>query len=283
MKLLSSRLVTFNNVAMVIGSVFSLGLLASPGLSATYSVTNTLDSGKGSLRQAINEANASPGADEIKFNLPSGKDMQTVLLGGGQIEISDRLTITGPGRDLLTIRGVNPSSRRLFRVNLQTQVTMTGLTIANSQNSGGAIGNFGKLEIRDSAFKGNISGNDGTIVNGSAGDSATAITLTLKNVEFSNNANSNMGGAINNFAIANIKDCTFNSNRANFGGAIYNQKSGTLDVKDSLFTRNRAGNAGGDIANDGKLTGNLKSDGTSNSVANRGTMTLSITKDTASQ
>ena len=42
--------------------------LAAPG--ATFTVTNTNDSGPGSLRQAILDANASPGADTIAFAIP---------------------------------------------------------------------------------------------------------------------------------------------------------------------------------------------------------------------
>src|SRR5438552_1023179 len=38
-------------------------------LAATYTVTNTLDSGPGSLRQAVTDANANPGADIIKFQI----------------------------------------------------------------------------------------------------------------------------------------------------------------------------------------------------------------------
>ncbi len=40
------------------------------GMSATYTVINTNDSGAGSLRQAIADANAAPGADNIYFNIP---------------------------------------------------------------------------------------------------------------------------------------------------------------------------------------------------------------------
>src|SRR5688572_23214049 len=38
--------------------------------AATFTVTNTNDSGAGSLRQAILDANANPGQDMISFNIP---------------------------------------------------------------------------------------------------------------------------------------------------------------------------------------------------------------------
>ena len=45
--------------------------------AATFTVTTTADSGAGSLRQAILEANANPGADEIGFSIP-GSGVQTI-------------------------------------------------------------------------------------------------------------------------------------------------------------------------------------------------------------
>src|SRR5262249_34361370 len=44
------------------------------GTSRTFVVTNTLDSGLGSLRQAILDANAHPGADDIEFDIPASTD-----------------------------------------------------------------------------------------------------------------------------------------------------------------------------------------------------------------
>ena len=43
-----------------------------PAEAATFTVTNTNDSGPGSLRQAVLDANANPGADEVVFSSVSG-------------------------------------------------------------------------------------------------------------------------------------------------------------------------------------------------------------------
>jgi len=50
-------------------AAISLGVAGS-GAATTFTVTNTNDSGPGSLRQAIVDANATPGADLIAFNVP---------------------------------------------------------------------------------------------------------------------------------------------------------------------------------------------------------------------
>ncbi len=52
----------------VISVVFTAPVELAQG--ATFTVTNTLDSGAGSLRKAISDANASAGADTIAFNIP---------------------------------------------------------------------------------------------------------------------------------------------------------------------------------------------------------------------
>ncbi|MDQ2922520.1 MAG: hypothetical protein M3R52_13030, partial [Acidobacteriota bacterium] len=46
--------------------------LETPVFAATFTVSNTDDSGAGSLRQAIIDANVSAGTDVISFNIPSG-------------------------------------------------------------------------------------------------------------------------------------------------------------------------------------------------------------------
>jgi len=46
-------------------------LCAAPAFAATFTVTNTNDTGAGSFRQAIIDANAAPGLDTIAFNIPS--------------------------------------------------------------------------------------------------------------------------------------------------------------------------------------------------------------------
>ncbi len=60
-----------------VGLVCLLSLPGTPGRAATFTVTNTNDSGAGSLRQAILDANAAPGADRITFNIP-GAGVHTI-------------------------------------------------------------------------------------------------------------------------------------------------------------------------------------------------------------
>jgi IPT/TIG domain/S-layer homology domain len=58
-------------VRFVLGPVLAL-VVASAARAATLTVTNTSDSGAGSLRQAILDANTGAGTDTIVFNIPGG-------------------------------------------------------------------------------------------------------------------------------------------------------------------------------------------------------------------
>ncbi|NEQ77545.1 MAG: hypothetical protein F6K23_33750 [Okeania sp. SIO2C9] len=68
---------------------------------APFNVTNTMDSGNGSLPDAITMANATPDADTINFD--SSLTGMTIGLTGGELSITNSLTINGLGANLLTV------------------------------------------------------------------------------------------------------------------------------------------------------------------------------------
>jgi hypothetical protein len=72
----------------------ALFLLASLMAAATYTVANTADSGAGSLRQAILDANANPGADTINFNI-IGSGFHTIAPLAPLPTITEGVTIDG--------------------------------------------------------------------------------------------------------------------------------------------------------------------------------------------
>ena len=78
----------------------SIDQLEKRNLLTTFMVINPIDGEEGSLRDAIEQANATTGPDTIKFDL----DVQDIQVSG-QIVITDKLTIDGPGADELTVNG----------------------------------------------------------------------------------------------------------------------------------------------------------------------------------
>jgi len=114
---------------------------------ATFYVDNTNESGPGSLREAILDANAASGADEIRFNVLTG----TILVDGDDLDISDDLRIIGPvdasGRPTITIDGEADS--RIFDIGSSAPVTLENLVITNGESTddGGAIDSASDLTL----------------------------------------------------------------------------------------------------------------------------------------
>ena len=81
---------------MIRGLVLAIGALASAALAGanTYTVTSTADSGAGTLRQAILDANANPGADTIAFNV-IGSGVHTITPATTLPPITEAVTIDG--------------------------------------------------------------------------------------------------------------------------------------------------------------------------------------------
>ena len=69
-------------------------LAASVASAAVFSVTSVNDNGAGSLRQAIMDANASPGANTINFNIPGGS-VQTIAPTNALPDITNTVAING--------------------------------------------------------------------------------------------------------------------------------------------------------------------------------------------
>jgi len=230
-------------------SPLSLGPLLMTGASQarhTFTVTNTNDSGKGSLRDAILDANADSAAtptalDVIDFKLGTGA--HTIQLTSGNLDITAKnLTINGTGANTLTISGDHKF--RDFKIQSGAAVTLSGLTIANgfsATTGGGGILNNGTLTLNNSALTNDktASGNGGGILNFGV--------LLASGDRFTSNTAGNVGGGIFNVGIANIDSSAFTGNQATNGGAIDN--AGRLAITNSSFTNHR-GVQGAAIFND---------------------------------
>jgi len=181
-------------------------------------VTNTNDSGSGSLRNALAIAND---GDTIDATGVSG----TILLTSGELQINHNVTINGPGAENLAING-NATSR-VFE-NFASNVTISGFTITNGlviDDNGGGILNHGGLTLSDSSILSN--GVEGGKINsgGGGGIASSGGTLTVTNSVISNNGAPDGGGGVYaDGAVVTVSNSTINGNGAGGGGGIAEQQ-----------------------------------------------------------
>src|SRR5262249_46155761 len=97
---------------------------AATASANTYTVTSTADSGAGTLRQAILDANANPGADAIAFNVV-GSGVHTIVLASSLPALAQPTIVNGysqPGSSANS----NPTSMGLNTV-LQIEIDCTAV------------------------------------------------------------------------------------------------------------------------------------------------------------
>ena len=130
------------------GGAGALGavLLASPAAAATFTVTEASAS---SLGQAIFDANASPGADTIEFapGVTGIIDLPVSLP-----DITDSLTIIGPGSAALTISGNTLYHAFTIATGGSGGVTISGLTIDGSDTRYTGESGGGAIAVTDTAL-----------------------------------------------------------------------------------------------------------------------------------
>jgi len=237
--------------------------LAIPAHATTIVVTNTSDSGPGSLRQGLMDAND---GDTIDATGISG----VITLTTGELAVDKSVTINGASADVLAIDGNTTS--RVFNIGFPSQtVTISGLTIRNAQgNFGGGIfiSNAPTATIINCTVSGSRAGFGGGIF-------SDAALLTIANTTISGNIASEGGGIYNNGTVT-ITNSTFSDNSAqSVGGAMFNDK-GTMRVTNSTMSNNSAFSGGG-ILNLGTLEiGNtiLKTGASGGNILNKsGTVT----------
>jgi hypothetical protein len=219
------------------------------------------------LRAAIMETNALPGADTIirpagryELRFPGANED---LGWKGDLDITDDLTITGAGEAVTIIDGNHID--RVFDVHSPAHVMFSGLTITNGEPAA----------VIDHAM--DVRGDGGGLLNNGM--------ISLTNVTFVRNRAGRGGGwagAFKNLGTAMLTHVTFLQNRAGNGyceyggfdrtyrycvasvdpgsvGAFWNVESALLT--DAIFRGNRAGDATSDSDSDGGDAGGMLNDG----------------------
>ena len=214
-------------------------------------VLNTNDAGPGSLRQALAEAAATPGADTIIFDPAlSGQSIALLdpLAEGTAIIVSDAAGVTVDATGLpggITITRGATNQYRLFFVD-GGAFTLRGLTLANGDvgdypADGGAIyNNRARLRLERCNFSGHRARNGGAIFDYTSGETTNGST-TLEQCTLADNTATEKGGALANyFGLMVLKHCTVTGNTApaGSGGGVFT--FGLTMASHSIIAGNRS-------------------------------------------
>ncbi|HEY2342424.1 MAG TPA: right-handed parallel beta-helix repeat-containing protein, partial [Chthoniobacteraceae bacterium] len=206
----------------------SIEVLESRIAPATFVVLNLNDSGAGSLRDAIDQANTLGGPDTIVFHAGLHG---TIALSSGQLRITDEVTIDGPGGNKIILDGLNQS--RVFLIDDGTSTdrpaTLSGLTIIDGNSTG------------DTAFT------------PAGGGIVSTESLTLKNCVISGNTSvtntvDGNGGGVAVFsenASVNIVDSQITNNVGDTGGGLYLYAGKSITINGSKILNNHGRGFGG--------------------------------------
>ncbi|HLG14767.1 MAG TPA: hypothetical protein VJH03_09740 [Blastocatellia bacterium] len=221
---------------------------------ATFNVTNTNDTGPGSLRHAILDANSNSGPDLITFNVGGG-GVKTVSLLSPLPEITDPVTIDGTTQPsasptLITEPQVNGTSIiELDGTNAGSGANGLVITAGNSVVKGLAIGNFNghAISLRqrgNNMIMNNFLGTDVTCTenrgNGGEGaniENSNDNAVTGNTIVFNGDGGSIINSNGNLIRDNNLgTDATMTQNKGNRGAGF-----GFLNALNNRFESNRIG------------------------------------------
>lgn len=252
-------------------------LLGLPAHAEVFQVTSAADSGPGTLRAAVDAANALPGADSIVF----AEALGPIVLTTGQIDVSDTLSIVGPACGQVV--SANFRSRILALRQSTATLTLENLVLTqgrpvdpatngsnectSSTGHGGAVCAEGALVIVGSSLIGNqafeppgggavfsdrnieirgslIEDNMAAGFNGGSGGGLSAFgVVTIENSIVSNNHSSGEGGGIMAFGGLQVLRSEISNNTAGVGVGGLSAR-GFLSVDSSTISGNQ-GDSGG--------------------------------------
>lgn len=229
-----------------------LQLFHNQAQALDYTVTNTNDSGVGSLRAAIDNAFANPGADTIIFD--AALDGETIVLSSGALIVASEVSIDASNLpNKITIDGND--TYRIIQITDGSVVTLSHLILINGTTlfgsgpcetlCGGAIyaGYDTQVMVSDSIIDGN-NGNSG-------GGIYTWGYMVISGTVVSNNQSVYDGGGIRNDGHLTVTHSTIINNSAltppyAIGGGIYSGAA-FLTVDRSTIAYNTAANSGGGL------------------------------------
>jgi hypothetical protein len=207
--------------------------------AASIQVTNTNDSGAGSLRQAI--ADSAPGGN-ITFNASvQGKTITIASV----LKIEASVHIDGGAGVTISANGASP----VFNVSdTASAVVLRRLTIRDGRvigENGGGIQNFGELTVQECTIADNYASGlgDGT---GHGGGIASTGALTIERSLIRSNFSGANGGGLRSTDTLTVTDTTIHGNHGFYGAGLI-VDGGTATLLHVTVTENVGTQSGGGI------------------------------------
>jgi CSLREA domain-containing protein len=208
-------------------------------------VCQTTTPGQCTLRAAVQEANALPGADTI--TVPAGTYTLSIAGAGenaaatGDLDVTQDVSITGAGMGVTIVDANNLD--RAFHV-VSGTLQLSDLTVQHGlANPGGGVLVNSQATITRVSFNNNQS--TSTAADGTGGgvfvDLGASATITLS--QFANNFAYFGGGAVssaNTSSTLSISDSTFDTNSSVFGGGAVYPNGSSASIANSTFINNHA-------------------------------------------
>ena len=229
---------------LLVGASGAAALLTSPaGASAqTFTVENLNDNGPGSLRAALLDANANPGADTVVFDVGV---TGTITLTTGKLVVSDSVTVVGPGSGLLNVEAATDKIFYLYNGSSSMDVSISGMTL-----TGGASAMFSwstNLTLDDIHASGSTTD---PLLEVESNHSDWSQSLTIRNSSFTDATTAISGAGIHVSAdfghhAITIDGTTIADNTSTGGtGGLRLYDASSVTITDSLISGN-SGNTGG--------------------------------------
>jgi hypothetical protein len=229
-------------------AVLAVLLHPLPARAAAYTVSNTNDSGAGSLRQAILDANANAGTDTISFSIP-GTGVRIISPTSALPAITEAVTIDGTTEATAAGQSGTYTTPLVEIAGTSAGAGVSGITLnaSNSTIRALIVTRFGGHGIdvsgNNNALLGNYVGTDGT---SALGNTQAGIYLRTTS------AGNRIGGTVATHAnlIANnggdgIRADGTGTNNAFLGNAIRDNGEQGIDLGAAGVTANDAGDGDG--------------------------------------
>jgi hypothetical protein len=265
--------------ALLVAALMTAGPLSGTAAADIFTVSTTADSGPGSLRQAIEDANALSGFDDIHFDI-AGTGVQTIAPGTDLPAVTDPVNIDG-----YTQPGSSPNTNSVGALNSVLMIEIAGtpevatglsITAGSSVVTGLAIRGFSGANVLLASGSSNLVGGNyiGTSAAGaeSAGGDGDGVLVLSSSNQVGSVASTSMRNLISGNGLygVNIEDGANNRVEANLIGTdregtsdLGNVLSGVLarDATGATIARNVISGNGGDgvelsSASDTNVAGN---------------------------